>query len=139
VRRSGIAVALKLRGLAQQVEGAGVLLTEGLGWVEVRRRVTVDNGRRRRRVGLRGEGRRRGAPRCWAPWIASGGSCGGVQGVRSAKTPPVARKLPWRSSSLAAAPWRKFGDAEARGSIAGLEELPGVEAQLLQGSAGLGV
>jgi hypothetical protein len=32
-----------------------VLLTEGLGWVEVRRRVTVDNGRRRRRVGLHGK------------------------------------------------------------------------------------
>jgi hypothetical protein len=51
----GVAVALKLRGLAQQVEGAGVLLTEGLGWVEVQRRVTVNNGRRRRRVGLPGE------------------------------------------------------------------------------------
>jgi hypothetical protein len=32
-----------------------VLLTEGLGWVEVRRRVTVDNGRRRRRVALHGK------------------------------------------------------------------------------------
>jgi hypothetical protein len=51
----GIAVALKLQGLAQQVKGADVLLIEGLGWVEVRRRVTVDNGRRRRRVGLRGK------------------------------------------------------------------------------------
>jgi hypothetical protein len=51
----GVVVALKLRGLAQQVEGAGVLLTEGLGWVEVRRRVTLDNGWRRRRVGLHGE------------------------------------------------------------------------------------
>jgi hypothetical protein len=51
----GVAVALKLWGLAQQVEGAGVLLTECLGWVEVRWRVTVDNGRRRRQVGLRGE------------------------------------------------------------------------------------
>jgi hypothetical protein len=51
----GVAVALKLRGLAQQVKGADVLLTEGLGWVEVRRRVTVNNGRRWRRVGLRGK------------------------------------------------------------------------------------
>jgi hypothetical protein len=128
----GVAVALKLRD-------AGVLLTEGLGRVEVRRRVTVDNGRRQRRVGLRGEGRRRGTPGCWTPRIASGGACGGVWGVRSAKTPPAARKLPWRSSSPAAAPWRNFGDAEARGSIARLGELPGAEAQVLQGSAGLGV
>jgi hypothetical protein len=32
-----------------------VVLTEGLRWVEVRRRVTGNNGRRRRRVGLRGK------------------------------------------------------------------------------------
>jgi hypothetical protein len=32
-----------------------VVLTEGLRWVGVRRRVTVDNGRRRRWVGLRGK------------------------------------------------------------------------------------
>jgi hypothetical protein len=51
----GVPVALKLRVLVQQVEEAGVLLSEGLGWVAVQRRVTVDNGRRQRRVGLRGK------------------------------------------------------------------------------------
>jgi hypothetical protein len=86
----GVAVALKLRGLAQQVEGADVLLTEGLGWVEVWRRVTVDNGRWRRRVGLRGKGRCRGALGFWTPWIIAEGSCDGATGFRSTCGPPVA-------------------------------------------------
>jgi hypothetical protein len=57
------------------------------------------------------------------------GACGGVQGVRMATTPPAARNLPWRN----------IGEAEARGSIVWLGELPGPEAKLLQGSAGSGV
>jgi hypothetical protein len=114
-------------------------LTEDLGWSELECRAAVDGGRAAEVVEARGEGRRRGTPGCWAPWIASGGACAGVQGVRTAKTPPAVRKLPWRSSSPTAAPWRNFGDAEARSSIAGLGELPGAEAKLLQGSAGSGV
>jgi hypothetical protein len=43
------------RHLAQDDQEDDVALTEGLRWVEVRRRVTVDNGRRRRQVGLRGK------------------------------------------------------------------------------------
>jgi hypothetical protein len=43
------------RHLAQDDQEDDVLLTEGLRWVEVRRRVTVKNGRRWRRVRLRGK------------------------------------------------------------------------------------
>jgi hypothetical protein len=43
------------RHLAQDDQEDDVVLTEGLRWVEVRRRVTVDNGRRWRRVGLHGK------------------------------------------------------------------------------------
>jgi hypothetical protein len=90
-------------------------------------------------VEARGEDRRGGTPWCWVPWIASRGSCGGVQGVRTARTRPAARNLPWRSSPPATTPWRNLGEAEARGSTAWLGELPGVEVKLLQGSARSGV
>jgi hypothetical protein len=43
------------RYLAQDDQEDDVVLTEGLRWVGVRRRVTVDNGRRRRWVRLRGK------------------------------------------------------------------------------------
>jgi hypothetical protein len=43
------------RYLAPDDQEDDVVLTEGLRWVGVRRRVTVDNGRRRRWVGLRGK------------------------------------------------------------------------------------
>jgi hypothetical protein len=41
----GVAVALTLRGLAQQVERADALLTEGLWWPVLRCSGEVDNGR----------------------------------------------------------------------------------------------
>jgi hypothetical protein len=56
-----------------------------------------------------------------------------------ARTLPAAMNLPWRSSPPAVTPWRNLGEAEARGSIAWLWELPGAEAKLLQGSAESGV
>jgi hypothetical protein len=114
-------------------------LTEDLGWPELECRAVVDGSRVAEVVKSRGEDRRKGTPGCWAPWIASRGACGGVQGVRTARTLPAVRKLPWRSSSPAAASWRNPGEAEARGSIAGLGELLGAKAKLLQGSAGSGV
>jgi hypothetical protein len=43
------------RHLAQDDQEDDVVLTDGLWWVGVRRRVTVDNGRRRRWVGLCGK------------------------------------------------------------------------------------
>jgi hypothetical protein len=114
-------------------------LTEDLGWPELECRAVVDGGWAAEVVEARGEDRRRGTPGCWAPWIASRGACGGVQGVRTARTPPAGRELPWRSSSPGAAPSRNLGETEARGSIAGLGELTGAEAKLMQGSAGSGV
>jgi hypothetical protein len=59
-----------------------VVLTEGLGRAGTRRRMAGDKWQAAETIGARGEGRRRGAPRCWAPWIASGGSCGGAAGLR---------------------------------------------------------
>jgi hypothetical protein len=43
------------RHLAQDDQEDDMVLTEGLRWVGVRRRVTIDNGRRWRWVGLRGK------------------------------------------------------------------------------------
>jgi hypothetical protein len=123
----------ELRSTLTRAEGTGMHAGayRGLGLAGAGVKAAVDGGRAVEVVEARGEGQRRGTPGCWAPWIASGGACGGVQGVRTAKTPPAARKLPWRSSSTAAAPWQNFGDAEARGSIARLGELPGAEVKLL--------
>jgi hypothetical protein len=64
------------------------VLTEGLRRAGTRRRMAGDKGQAAEMIGARGEGRRRGAPRCWAPWIASGGSCGGAAGVKKACGPP---------------------------------------------------
>jgi hypothetical protein len=86
----GVTVALTLRGLAQQVEGADALLTEGLWWPVLRCSVEVDDGRAVEAVGIRGEGRHRRTPECWAPWITSGGSCGGAAWVKRARGPPAA-------------------------------------------------
>jgi hypothetical protein len=75
----------------------------------------AEGDRRRRRaagtVGPSWEDQRRGTPGCWAPWIASRVACGGVQGVRTARTPPAARELPWWSSSLTAESWLDSDDA----------------------------
>jgi hypothetical protein len=86
----GVTVALTLRGLAQHVEGADALLTEGLWWPVLRCSVEVDDGRAAEAVGIRGEGRHRVTPECWATWIASGGSCEGAAWVKRARGPPAA-------------------------------------------------
>jgi hypothetical protein len=120
-------VALKLRGLAQQVKGADVLLTEGLGWVEVRRRVTVDNGRRRRRVGLRGK------------VDAEALRPSGPTRVRELRGSPAARNRKsgagYRQQSSGSIPARAGLGVEG-GSLG---ELPGGTAKLLRALAGAGM
>jgi hypothetical protein len=86
--------------LAQKNQEAKVALTEGLGQAGTRRRVIVDDGQAAEAIGARGEGRRRGAPRCWAPWIASGGSCGGAAWVKKACSPPAASNCGGGSAHL---------------------------------------
>jgi hypothetical protein len=54
VRVPATRASLGPRHLAQDDQEDDVVLTEGLRWVEVRLWVTIDNGRRRRRVGLHG-------------------------------------------------------------------------------------
>jgi hypothetical protein len=67
-----------------------VVLTEGLRRAGTRRRMANDKGQAAETIGAHGEGRRRGAPRCWAPWISSRSSCGGAAGVKKACGPPAA-------------------------------------------------
>jgi hypothetical protein len=53
-----------LREPAQKNQEAKVALTKGLGQAGTRWRVIVDDGQAAEAIGARGEGRRRGAPRC---------------------------------------------------------------------------
>ena len=84
-------VAYGLGFLAQKIEKAGVVLTEGSWWSELLCRVDVGEVRAAGRGGARGGGCCRGPPGVWASHIDSWRRCGVEQGVSGAREPPVVR------------------------------------------------
>jgi hypothetical protein len=67
------------------------MLTRGLRWPELQRKMAGGEILRRRRVGVRGDGCCRGSPGSWSPWIDAWRSCEGARGIREVRGSPVAR------------------------------------------------
>jgi hypothetical protein len=70
-------VTYGLRELAQKGEKVLLVLTEGLWWLELRRREVVGEVWRRDVAELAEEGQIGVVPGSWTPWIGVGCSCGG--------------------------------------------------------------
>jgi hypothetical protein len=103
------------RRLALMVRGGGdAMLTKGLQWLKLQRKMADGEILRLRRVGVRGEGCCRGSPGSWSPWINAWGSCEGTRGIRGVRGSPATKNCGggvgyrWRSSA-------RFPHGRARG------------------------
>jgi hypothetical protein len=67
------------------------MLTRGLRWPELQRKMAGGEILQRRRVGVRGEGCCRGSPGSWSPWIDTWRCYEGARGIREVRGSPAVR------------------------------------------------